>query len=139
VSGRWAAGRPGRADRAARGARVTAAALGLALLAGGCGSVPGRTAAPGPAAPAPLSLQTSMQGAWATWATVPMGAASGEDQFWQLFALPAGGSQWRLRTPPNIATNGAIVLAASDATGGSAELARLAGPARRARLAGRRW
>jgi hypothetical protein len=101
-----------------RGARVTAAALGLALLAGGCGSVAGRTAAAAPA-PAPLSLRTSVQGAGATWATVPMGAASGADQFWQLFVLPSGGSPWFLRTPPNIATNGAIVLAAPDATGGS--------------------
>ncbi len=101
-----------------RGARVTAAALGLALLAGGCGSVASRTAAAAPAAPAPLSLRTSMQGAGATWATVPMGAASGADQFWQLFVLPSGGSPWFLRTPPNIATNGAIVLAAPDATGG---------------------
>ena len=112
-----AAGRPGTAAPAARGARVTAAALGLALLAGGCGSVASRTAAPAPAAPAPLSLQTSVQGAGATWATVPMGAASGADQFWQLFVLPSGGSPWFLRTPPNIATNGAVVLAAPDAAG----------------------
>ena len=98
-----------------RRGRWLAAGLGLALLAAGCGSVASRTAAPdaaGPAAPAPLSLQTSMQGAGATWATVPMGAASGADLFWQLFVLPAGGSQWLLRTPPDIATNGAIVLAA---------------------------
>ncbi len=58
-----------------------------------------------------------MQGAGATWATVPMGAASGADQFWQLFVLPSGGNPWFLRTPPNIATNGAIVLAAPDAAG----------------------
>ncbi len=117
MSGRRAAGRSGTADRAARGARVTAAALGLALL-GGCGSVASRTvAAPAPAGPAPLSLQTSMQGAGVTWATLPMGAASGADQFWQLFVLPSGGSPWFLRTPPNIATNGAIVLAAPDAAG----------------------
>lgn len=119
MSGRRAAGRPGLTDRAARGARVAAAALGLALLAGGCGSVTSRTAAPAPAAPAPLSLQTSMQGAGATWATVPMGAASGADEFWQLFVLPADGSAWALRTPPNIATNGAIVLAAAGAGGAS--------------------
>ena len=129
MSGRRAAGRSGTADRAARGARVTAAALGLALL-GGCGSVASRTvAAPAPAGPAPLSLQTSMQGAGVTWATVPMGAASGADQFWQLFVLPAGGSPWFLRTPPNIATNGAIVLAAPDAAGpgGSGKTAGAAG------------
>ena len=108
MSGRQAVRRTGR---------VTAAGLGLALLAGGCGSVGGRAAAPGPAVPAALSLSTSMQGAGATWVTIPMGAASGADQFWQLFVLPAGGSQWSLQTPPDIATNGAIVLAAPDAAG----------------------
>jgi hypothetical protein len=40
-----------------------------------------------------------------------MGAASGADQFWQLFMLPAGGSRWSLQTPPDIATNGALILA----------------------------
>jgi len=102
-----------------RGRWLAAAALGLALLAAGCGSVAGRTAAAGqagPAAPAPLSLSTSMPGAGATWATIPMGAASGADLFWQLFVRPAGGSQWSLQTPPDIATNGAIVLAAPDPT-----------------------
>jgi hypothetical protein len=58
-----------------------------------------------------------------------MGAASGADQFWQLFVLPAGGSPWFLRTPPDIATNGAIVLAAPDAAGpgGSGKSAGAAG------------
>ena len=59
-----------------------------------------------------------MPGAGATWATVPMGAASGADLFWQLFVRPAGGSRWSLQTPPDIATNGAIVLA-TPAVGGS--------------------
>ena len=129
MSGRQAAGRPRRAAPAARGARVTAAALGLVLLAGGCGSVASRSAAAAPSAPAPLALQTSMQGAGVTWATVPMGAASGTDQFWQLFVLPSGESPWFLRTPPNIATNGAIVLAAPDAAGpgGSGKTAGAAG------------
>ena len=89
--------------------------LGLVLLAAGCGSATSQTAAPdaaGPASPAPLSLQMSIQAAGATWATVPMGAASGADLFWQLFLLSAGSSQWSLQTPPDIATNGAIVLAA---------------------------
>ena len=60
-----------------------------------------------------------MPGAGATWATVPMGAASGADLFWQLFVRPAGGRQWSLQTPPGIATNGAIVLAAPDTTANS--------------------
>jgi hypothetical protein len=101
--------------RMVRGRWLALAGLGLALLAAGCGSATSRTAArdaAGPASPAPLSLQTSIQAAGATWAAVPMGAASGADLFWQLFLLPAGGSQWSLQTPPDIATNGAIVLAA---------------------------
>ncbi len=116
-----------RSGRMVRGRWLAAAGLGLAVLAAGCGSAAGRTAATGqagpavpaaPAAPAPLSLSTSMPGAGATWATVPMGAASGADLFWQLFVRPAGGSRWSLQTPPDIATNGAIVLAAP-ATGGN--------------------
>ena len=106
--------------RLVRGRWLVAAGLGLALLAAGCGSTTSRTAAPdaaGPASPAPLSLQTSIQAAGATWATVPMGAASGADLFWQLFLLSAGGSRWSLQTPPDIATNGAIVLAAPAAGG----------------------
>jgi hypothetical protein len=113
--------------RMAHGRWLAAAGLGLALLAAGCGSVAGRTAAAGqagptgqagPATPAPLSVSTSMPGAGATWATVPMGAASGADLFWQLFVRPDGGSRWSLQTPPDIATNGAIVLAAP-AVGGT--------------------
>jgi hypothetical protein len=105
--------------RMVRARWLAAAGLGLALLAAGCGSASSRTAGPdaaGPASPAPFSLQTSIQAAGATWATVPMGAASGADLFWQLFVRPAGASQWSLQTPPDIATNGAIVLAAPELT-----------------------
>ncbi len=105
--------------RMVRGRWLAAAGLGFALLAAGCGSATSPTAAPGaagPASAAPLPLQTSIQAAGATWATVPMGAASGADLFWQLFVRPAGGSQWSLQTPPDIATNGAIMLAAPDTT-----------------------
>ena len=90
--------------------RCAAAALALAVLAAGCGSAtrPAHT----PSSPAvPLSLTTALTGPGATWAAVPMGAASGANQFWQLFMLPAGGSQWSLQTPPDIATNGALILA----------------------------
>jgi hypothetical protein len=90
--------------------RCAAAALALAVLAAGCGSAsrPANT----PSSPAvPLSLTTAVTGPGATWAAVPMGAASGADQFWQLFMLPAGGSRWSLQTPPDIATNGALILA----------------------------
>jgi len=85
-------------------------ALAVAILAAGCGSASRPAHAPGGSA-VPLSLATAVTGPGATWAAVPMGAASGANQFWQLFMLPAGGSRWSLRTPPDIATNGALILA----------------------------
>ncbi|HYZ53396.1 MAG TPA: hypothetical protein VE733_07820 [Streptosporangiaceae bacterium] len=88
-----------------------AAALAVAILAAGCGSVSSRTEAGNSSAPVPLSLTTAETGPGATWAAVPMGAASGPNLFWQLFLLPAGGTRWSLQTPPDIATNGALILA----------------------------
>jgi hypothetical protein len=73
--------------------RCAAAALALAVLAAGCGSASRPANPPGPAA-VPLSLTTALTGPGATWAAVPMGAASGANQFWQLFMLPSGGSRW---------------------------------------------
>lgn len=101
-----------------------AAGLGaLAILAAGCGTGSSSThaqsaaaAAPGATPPA-LSLTTSMQTTGATWATVPMGAAAGPNEFWQLFMLPAGSQHWSLRTPPDIATNGALILAGPGGAG----------------------
>ena len=102
--------------RLAAGPRRTAAALALAILAAGCASTSSRTqAASSPAAP--LSLATTVTGPGATWASVPMGAPSGADQFWQLFLLPAGSSRWSLQTPPDIATNGALILAGQPGQG----------------------
>ncbi len=89
------------------------AALALAamtMLAAGCGSA--SSGAAGPAARIPQSLNTSLAVGRVSWAVVPMGAPSGPNLFWQLFALPSGGSRWALDTPPDIATNGAIALAA---------------------------
>ena len=96
--------------------RCAAAALALAILAAGCGSASRPAQAPGASA-VPLSLATAVTGPGATWAAVPMGAASGADQFWQLFMLPAGGSRWSLQTPPDIATNGALILAGQGGQG----------------------
>ena len=64
----------------------------------------------------PESMVTSVQTTGATWATVPMGATAGPNEFWQLFTRPAGSPNWRLQTPPGIATNGALVLAGAGAT-----------------------
>ena len=90
--------------------RYAAAALALAILAAGCASASRPAQAPGSSA-VPLSLTTAVTSPGATWAAVPMGATSGADQFWQLFMLPASSSQWSLQTPPDIATNGALILA----------------------------
>jgi hypothetical protein len=109
-----------------RGRLAPLAALAIAAAVAGCSSAaasgahsasargagrPDVTAA-GPG----LSMVSSMATTGATWVTVPMGAAAGPNEFWQLFARPAGSPSWRLQTPPGIATNGALVLAGAGAT-----------------------
>jgi hypothetical protein len=94
-----------------------AAALAVAMLAAGCGSAASRTDTANSAAPTPLSVSTAVTGPGATWAAVPMGAASGANLFWQAFMLPAGASRWSLATPPDIATNGALILAGQAGSG----------------------
>jgi len=88
-----------------------AAGLALVVLTAGCGSSTERPPATPPPRPAPLSLATSLTSAGTVWATIPMGAPSGPNQFWQLFALTSPGGRWSLRTPGGVATNGALVLA----------------------------
>ena len=78
--------------------------------------------APQPAAEAPPagapSLDTSLVTAAGTWAVAVMGgSAPTHNNFWQLFARPAGSSRWKLVTPPGTADNGGLVLAG--AGGGS--------------------
>jgi hypothetical protein len=93
-----------------------AAALASAVLAAGCASTASTASHPagGTAAPeVPLSLTTALTAQGVTWAAVPMGAPSGPNLFWQLFVLPAGSTQWSLVTPPDVPTNGALVLAAT--------------------------
>lgn len=86
-------------------------ALTLALCAAvtGCGGTARSPA--GTAAGPPLSPATSLAGEGAAWAVVPMGAASGPNEFWQLFTLPTSGGRWSLVTPPYVPTNGALALA----------------------------
>ena len=92
-------------------ARQAAAGLALAIAVAGCSSSTERPAAPHPPKPAPLSLATSLTSAGTAWATIPMGAPSGPNQFWQLFTLTSPGGRWSLKTPGGVATNGALVLA----------------------------
>jgi len=97
--------------RHARGVACLTAA-GVAVLCAACGSTraPASARATVPAAAPAQSLAYSEATSEATWAALPMGATSGPNEFWQLFMLPAGSHTWRLDTPPDIATNGAIEL-----------------------------
>jgi hypothetical protein len=87
--------------------------LAAAVACAGCGSSAAPTAAATTpvAAAAGASLAYSEATSGATWAVLPMGAAAGPNEFWQLFRLTAGQRKWTLDTPPDIATNGAIELA----------------------------
>ena len=91
--------------------RAMAVALVLAAaVAAGCSSTTAHHAT-GPVRRAvSLPLVTSVAAGQTTWAVVPMGATSGPNRFWELFALPAHATRWRLATPPDVATNGAIAL-----------------------------
>ena len=98
-----------------RHARLAAAlALAAGALLAGCGSPPPNV--PGPVAEAPPGgapfLATSMVTAAGTWAVAVMGGpVAQENNFWQLFARPAGSPRWTLVTPPGTADNGGLVLA----------------------------
>lgn len=98
-----------------RPASLAAAALSLALLAG-CGTAAPAASSPGATAPpggTPF-LTTSLVTAGDTWAVVLMGgSAASHNNFWQLFVRPAAGTRWKLVTPPGVADNGGLVLAAT--------------------------
>jgi hypothetical protein len=91
-----------------------ALALAAAALVAGCGSPAPAAPAPAPEAPpagAPF-LATSLVTAAGTWAVAVMGGSvATNDNFWQLFARPAGSSTWKLVTPPGTPDNGGLVLA----------------------------
>jgi hypothetical protein len=91
-------------------ARAAVAICGVGLIAG-CGSQPARVASPSPP-PATAPLSTSLVTAQGTWAIAVMGgAAATHNDFWQLFARPAGASRWSLATPQGVADNGGLVAA----------------------------
>lgn len=94
--------------------RLTAAASGLVcagVMVAACGSTPAPTGQP--AAPVPPPLATSFAGGTgASWAVVQMGGpAAQHNNFWELFARPAGSARWRLVTPAGVADNGGLVVA----------------------------
>jgi hypothetical protein len=94
---------------------VTAVA---ALLVTACGSVQAARPAQ-PAAAALPQLAMSVTGATGTgtgtsWAIVVMGRSSAQqNDFWELFAKPAGAAKWRLVTPAGVASNGGLVAGVS--------------------------
>ena len=99
--------RPG-SRRRCRAAAAWPAVAGL--LIAGCGSVAARQPQP-PAVAAPPQLAASVTAANGTsWAIVVMGGSSAQyDDFWQLFARPAGSLKWRQVTPAGVADNGGLV------------------------------
>ena len=97
-----------------RPARTAVTALACAALLAGCASA--GSSAPGPAAEAPPwrapLLATSLVTAAGTWAVAVMGGSvATHDNFWQLFARPAGSTDWKLVTPPGVPDNGGLVVA----------------------------
>ena len=91
---------------------ATAVLLPAVMLAAGCAGAPAAPARATPAAPPSPSLTTSLDPAAGTWAAVVMGGSAAQDNnFWQLFIRPAGGTRWKLVTPPGTADNGGLVLA----------------------------
>jgi hypothetical protein len=87
-----------------------------ALLAAGCGSSAaggGHDAASPivPDFPVPTSV-ASVDGT--SWAAVDMGGSAARfNNFWELFARPAGSTTWKLVTPAGVASNGGIATAAT--------------------------
>lgn len=99
-------------NRLATGAAVTA----LAFLAAACGSTRAGSAGAGHQAPVTsIPLATSLGGAGQPgWAVVEMGgSAAGHENFWELLTRPVGSAEWRLATPPGVASNGGLMMAAA--------------------------
>ncbi len=102
---------------ARRGPAAIAAGViaGLALAACGSAQPAARPTANHAASRSGPTLATSLAGAsGSSWAVVEMGgSASSFDNFWELFARPAGGTEWKLATPAGVASNGGLVVTQS--------------------------
>ena len=93
-----------------RRTRLVSVLAAAAAVTVGCGTAADQTGAA--ARPPPPSLATSLVTATGTWAVAEMGgSAANHNNFWQLFARPAGTTTWRLVTPPGVASNGGLVIA----------------------------
>jgi hypothetical protein len=98
---------------AARPALIALALVAAALTAG-CGGAASSGSAPAAGAPAGGTsfLTTSLVTPAGTWAIAVMGGSvSSHNNFWQMFARPAGSTAWKLVTPPGVADNGGLVAA----------------------------
>ena len=97
---------------------LIALALAAAALTPGCGAA--ASSGPGSASQAPPAgepfLATSLVTPAGTWAIAVMGGSvSTHNNFWQMFARPAGSTAWKLVTPPGVADNGGLVAASASA------------------------
>jgi hypothetical protein len=87
-----------------------AAAVVLAGCSAGSPSATATSSAPAGLPPLTASLGTGT----ATWVAVPMGHLNDpENTFWELFVRQVSGPRWALVTPPGVADNGGLVLAAA--------------------------
>jgi hypothetical protein len=94
-------------------AGALAVASALALAACGSGGSPASSAAAGAAgAPGAASMATSIAAGGDTWAVVPVLA---DPAFWEVFARAGNSGTWNLVTPPGVADNGGLVVAAGGA------------------------
>jgi hypothetical protein len=86
--------------------------VAAAAVSAACGSTASPAAAPA-SPPALPGLATSVvTAAGPTWAVVVMGGSAAQyNNFWQIFTRPPDGTQWRLVTPPGVASNGGFVIA----------------------------
>ena len=90
--------------------RAAAVPVLTALLIAGCGSRPASQPARPAAVPPPQLATAITTAAGTSWAIVVMGGSSSRhDNFWQLFARPAGAPKWRQVTPTGVADNGGLV------------------------------
>jgi hypothetical protein len=96
--------------RRALAAGALAAAVALALA--GCGSA-GSSSVSGAAAKQTVSMATSVATSADTWAVLPMSA---DPAFWEVFVRSGNSATWNLVTPPGVADNGGLVVAASGAS-----------------------
>jgi hypothetical protein len=96
---------------------ATALTIGVLTITVGCSS---RSSVSSSATAANRStgvpLTTSVTTSAGTWATFPMGHLDDPtNTFWEVFTLPSGGQRWAEHTPPDVADNGGLVIAPTNA------------------------